>query len=112
MQELNCFRTKAILEDGQRVYITSQGRILCRPSTVRETAELYQRGLICREEIAFSPELHEFKPVWCFQHQKQAVRVHHFENEEINAPYDPLAILDTGDQIAENPNLFYMAGLF
>ena len=102
------FRTLIALENGECVYETVDGKIVCRREDRRHNVELVQRVMLTREDVAFAPELHALRPAWAFPEGTQIHRVVEFRNETETQPIDRAAHLVTGEPITDGTAVVYV----
>jgi hypothetical protein len=102
------FRTLIALENGERMYETVDGKIVCRREHRRPNVELVQRVMLARENVAFAPDLHALRPAWAFPAGTQIHRVTGFTNEPEGEPIDYAAHLVSGEAITDSTAVVYM----
>jgi hypothetical protein len=91
------FRAKAHLVTGEYIYDSSGDHILCYPAHTRESLEQIKRAFYDRQDYAYSPALHEFRPAWCFPKGVETKRVIGFSFEDDSCAIDEAACLITGE---------------
>ncbi|MHB8637391.1 MAG: hypothetical protein ACYC96_13055 [Fimbriimonadaceae bacterium] len=102
------FRTLISLDNGDRIYETLDGKIVCRREERRHTVELVQRVLLGRENVAFAPEFQSLRPAWAFPSGTEVHRVVEFRNETETEPIDGAAHLVTGEPITDRTAVVYV----
>jgi hypothetical protein len=102
------FRTLIALDNGDRMYETVAGKIVCRREVRRQNVELVQRVMLGRENVVFAPELHAMRPAWAFPVGIELHRVVEFRNEPEAEPIDLAAHLTTGEAITDQTAVVYM----
>jgi hypothetical protein len=98
MQEIS-ERIKLELEDGRIIYRTV-GKVYSSILAVQPPAISYP----AREEIsemAYSPDLRQFKKLTEFENGAPYVRIKNFTIEPNDAPYDRSAFLHTGEKVSD-----------
>lgn len=102
------FRTLIALDNGERMYETVDGKIVCRREQRRPNVELCQRVMLSRENLAFAPELHVMRPAWTFPPGTEYHRVVEFRNELESEPIDQAAHLVSGEPITDHTAVVYV----
>jgi len=102
------YRTLISLDNGERMYETVNGKIICRREERRQNVELVQRVMLARENVAFAPELHALRPAWAFPSGTEIHRVVEFRNETEAEPIDTAAHLVNGDPITDLTAVVYL----
>jgi len=102
------FRTLIALDNGERMYETLGGKIICRREQRRQNVELVQRVMLARENFAFAPEMNALRPAWAFPVGTEIHRVVEFRNETETEPIDTAAHLVSGEPITERTAVVYL----
>ena len=102
------FRTLIALDNGDRMYETVDGKIVCRREERRHNVELVQRVMLGRENVVFAPKLHALRPAWAFPVGTEIHRVIEFRNETETDPIDPAAHLVSGEAITDRTAVVYV----
>ena len=102
------FRTLIALDNGERMYETFDGKIVCRREGRRHNLEFVQRVMLSRENVAFAPELRAFRPAWAFPVGIEVHRVVEFRNEPEAEPIDFAAHLVSGEPITDRTAVVYV----
>lgn len=102
------FRTLIALDNGDRMYETADGKIVCRREERRSSIELRQRLLLSRENVAFAPELHAMRPAWAFPLGTEVHRVVEFKNELASEPLDRAAHLISGEPVTDGTAVVFV----
>ena len=102
------FRTLISLDNGERLYETVNGMIVCRREERRPNVELLQRVMLARENVAFAPGLRAMRPAWAFPVGTEIHRVVEFRNEQSTEPIDVSAHLVTGEPITDGTALMFV----
>jgi hypothetical protein len=102
------FRTLIALDNGERIYETVEGKIVCRCERRRPNVELVQRVMLTRENVAFAPEFCALRPAWAFPAGTEIHRVVEFRNETEADPIDRAAHLVSGEAITDTTAVVYV----
>lgn len=102
------FRTLIALENGERMYETVNGKIVCRKAERLRGVEMVQRTMLTRENVAFAPELHALRPAWAFPGGMEIYRVVEFLNEPAEEPVCEYAHSVSGEPITNPTDCVYV----
>jgi hypothetical protein len=102
------FRTLIALDNGERMYETANGKIVCRKADRIRSLEMMQRTMVTRENVAFAPEFHTLRPAWAFPGGTEIHRVVQFLNEPAELPLCPSAHSLLGEPITDQTAYVYV----
>src|SRR5450631_2123633 len=107
-QQDDFFRTLISLDNGERMYETVNGKLICRNAERLRSVEMVQRTMLTRENVFFAPELHALRPAWAFPGGIEIHRVVQFLNEPVEEPLCQSAHSFYGDLITDSTDCVYV----
>jgi hypothetical protein len=108
VQPEDFFRTLIALDNGERMYETLNGKIVCRNFDRIRGIEVVQRMMLTRESVAFAPVLHALRPAWAFPGDIEIHRVVQFLNEPAEEPITVAARSFFGELLTDMTDCVYV----